>query len=78
MKLPTMTDQAPNDEILASRITALERHVTEQDTEIYRLAQKVDALIKVAKDQKAQLAAIAELSSSSADEMPADEKPPHY
>lgn len=63
---------------LENRIAKLEAHVTEQDTEIYRLSRKVDTLIKLAQDQKAQLMALAELGTSGADEMPADEKPPHY
>jgi uncharacterized coiled-coil protein SlyX len=63
---------------IESRIAQLESHVTEQDAEIYRLSRKVDALVKVAKDQKAQLVALAEMGAGGADEMPANEKPPHY
>ena len=65
-------------EDLQSRITLLEKHVTEQDAEIYKLSKRIDSLVKVAKEQKAQLAAVAELNSQSAGDMPADEKPPHY
>ena len=39
---------------------------------------EIDSLVKAAKEQKAQLAAVAELNSQSAGDMPADEKPPHY
>ena len=65
-------------EDLQSRIALLEKHVTEQDAEIYKLSKRIDSLVKVAKEQKAQLAAVAELNSQSAGDMPADEKPPHY
>ena len=65
-------------EDLQSRIAFLEKHVTEQDAEMYKLSKRVDSLVKVAKEQKAQLAAVAELNSQSAGDMPADEKPPHY
>ena len=63
---------------LQSRVAFLEKHVTEQDAEMYQLSKRIDTLVKVAKDQKAQLAAVAELNSQSAGDMPADEKPPHY
>ena len=65
-------------EDLQSRIAFLEKHVTEQDAEMYQLSKRIDSLVKVAKEQKAQLAAVAELNSQSAVDMPADEKPPHY
>ena len=65
-------------EDLQSRIVFLEKHVTEQDAEMYQLSKRIDSLVKVAKEQKAQLAAVAEHNSQSAGDMPADEKPPHY
>ena len=65
-------------EDLQSRIALLEKHVTEQDAEMYQLSKRIDSLVKVAKEQKAQLAAVAELNSQSAGDLPADEKPPHY
>ena len=65
-------------EDLQSRVAFLEKHVPEQDAEIYQLSKRIDSLVKVAKEQKAQLAAVAELNSQSAGDMPADEKPPHY
>jgi uncharacterized coiled-coil protein SlyX len=65
-------------EDLQSRVAFLEKHVTEQDAEMYQLSKRIDILVKVAKEQKAQLAAVAELNSQSAGDMPADEKPPHY
>jgi uncharacterized coiled-coil protein SlyX len=65
-------------EDLESRIALLEKHVTEQDAEMYKLSKRIDSLVKVAKEQKVQLAAVAELNSQSAVDMPADEKPPHY
>jgi uncharacterized coiled-coil protein SlyX len=63
---------------LETRITFLEKHVAEQDAEMYQMSKRIDTLIKVAKEHKAQLAAVAELNSQSAGDMPADEKPPHY
>ena len=72
---PPKNPQLPQ---LETRIAQLEAHVTEQDAEIYRLSRKVDVLIKVAQDQKAQLVALAETGSGAVDEAPADEKPPHY
>ena len=63
---------------LQSRIAFLEKHVAEQDAEIFQYSKKIDGLVKAAKEQKAQLAALAESSSQSAGGMPADEKPPHY
>ena len=65
-------------EDLQSRIAFLEKHVTEQDAEMYQLSNRIDSLVQVAKEQKAQLAAVFELNSQSACDMPADEKPPHY
>lgn len=63
---------------LETRITYLEKHIAEQDAEMYQLSKRIDTLVKVAKEQKAQLAAMAELNSQGAASMPADEKPPHY
>ena len=65
-------------EDLQSRIAFLEKQETEQDAEMYQLSKRIDSLVKVAKEQKAQLAAVFELNSQSAGDMPADEKPPHY
>jgi len=63
---------------LQSRIAFLEKHVEAQDAEMYQLSKRVDTLVKVIKEQKSQIASIAEMSSSNSAEMPADEKPPHY
>jgi uncharacterized coiled-coil protein SlyX len=63
---------------LQTRVAFLEKHVAEQDAEMYQLSKRIDTLVKVAREQKSQLAAVAELNSSSAADMPADEKPPHY
>ena len=65
-------------EALETRIAFLEKHVEEQDAEIYQLSKRIDTLVKVVKEQKSQLAAVAELNSQGAGDMPADEKPPHY
>ena len=63
---------------LKSRIAFLEKHVTEQDAEMYQLSRRIDGLVKAAKEQKAQHAALAELNPQSAGNKPAAEKPPHY
>ena len=65
-------------EDLQSRIAFLEKHVTEQDAEMYQLSKRIDSLVKAAKEEKAQLVAVAELDSQGAGDMPADEKPSHY
>ena len=65
-------------EDLQSRIAFLEKHVTEQDAEMYQLSKRIDGLVKAAKEQKTQLAALTELNPQSAGNMPAAEKPPHY
>lgn len=65
-------------EDLQTRVAFLEKHVAEQDAEMYQLSKRIDTLVKVVKEQKAQLAAVAELNSQSAADMPVDEKPPHY
>ena len=73
-----MSESQETYQSLETRIAFLEKHVAEQDAEMYLLSKRVDTLVKIAKEQKAQLAAMAELNSQSAGNMPADEKPPHY
>jgi uncharacterized coiled-coil protein SlyX len=63
---------------LQTKLTYLERHISEQDAEFYRLSQRVDYLNKLLQLQQVQLRAISSGGSSGVDEMPADEKPPHY
>ena len=63
---------------LESRIAYLDKHVQEQDSEILRLSKRVDAIVKITKDQKAQISAILELGSGNFSDISADEKPPHY
>ena len=70
-----MTDRITT---LETRITYLEKHIAEQDSEMFQLSKRIDTLVKVAKEQKAQLAAMAELNAQNTSSMPADEKPPHY
>ena len=62
---------------LQTKLAYLERHINEQDAEFYRLAQRVDALGKLVQVQKAQISALSS-GGSGAEDMPADEKPPHY
>lgn len=66
------------DEVFETRqkLDLLERHVAEQDAEIWRLTQRVDQLTKFLRQQSEQLQ---ELSGrTGGDIAPADEKPPHY
>jgi len=63
---------------LQTQLAWMERHVTEQDAEMYRLSQRVDALAKKLEEYKAQLDALGARGASGAVEIPADEKPPHY
>jgi uncharacterized coiled-coil protein SlyX len=65
-------------EALQSRITHLEKHIEEQDAEIYKLARRVESLFQALQEQKAQLAELTESTSSSELGSPIDEKPPHY
>ena len=63
---------------LESCIAYLDKHVQEQDSEILRLSKRVDAIVKITKDQKAQISAILELGSGNFSDISTDEKPPHY
>jgi uncharacterized coiled-coil protein SlyX len=65
-------------EDLQSRIAFLQKHVEAQDAEMYQLSKRVDNLVKVIKEQKAQIASIAEMNSDSPGEGTVDERPPHY
>lgn len=65
-------------EDLQTRITHLEKHIGEQDAEIYQLARRVDQLVKAVKEQKNQLTSLAESGGQSQPGSAADEKPPHY
>ena len=63
---------------LESRIAYLDKHVQEQDSEILRLSKRFDAIVKITKDQKAQISAILELGSGNFSDISANEKPRHY
>ena len=63
---------------LESRIAYLDKHVQEQDSEILRLSKRFDAIVKITKDQKAQVSAILELGSGNFSDISTDENPPHY
>lgn len=74
----TMSD-AESIVALQTQLTHLERHIAEQDAEFYRLAKRVDALNQLVQVQKAQLNAMSSGGvPGGGDEMPANEKPPHY
>jgi uncharacterized coiled-coil protein SlyX len=59
---------------LERKLTHLERHVEEQDSEQFRLAQKVAQLTKLVQRQDEKIQSLLGSEGS----MPADEKPPHY
>jgi len=62
-------------ELLQEKLTHLEKHVGEQDAEIYHLSKRIDKLLQMVQVQKLQLEA---LTGRNDGEMPANEKPPHY
>lgn len=58
------------------KLALLERHVEQQDAEIWRLTQRVDQLTVYLRQQQA---ALEEISGRTGGEIaPANEKPPHY
>lgn len=63
---------------LQSQLAHLKRHISEQDAEFYQLAKRVDALSKLVQQQKAQMSALSSGGVAAAEDMPANEKPPHY
>ncbi len=73
-----MSDHSEHIKFLETRVAFLEKHVADQDAEIYQLTKRIDTLVKIFKEQKSLLAAVAEMNSGTPGDMPADEKPPHY
>ncbi len=70
-----MSDSEPIIE-LQTQIAHMQRHIEEQDAEMYKLTMRVDQLAKLIKQQDAQLKALNERGGGG--DMPANEKPPHY
>ena len=62
---------------LQEKVTYLEKHVEEQDTEIYRLTRLLDRVSLKLEKLEGKLQQV-ENGSVGGDTMPADEKPPHY
>jgi len=62
---------------LEYKLTQLEKHIADQDGEIYHLSKRVDQLMKSLQTQKLQLESLAGGGGVGGD-MPANEKPPHY
>ncbi len=62
---------------LQEKITFLEQHISEQDTEVYRLSLRVDKLQKEIETQKVQIQSLSSSGGGGA-ASPADERPPHY
>ena len=63
---------------LQTQLTHLERHIAEQDAEFYQLAKRLDALSQLVQLQKTQINTLSSGGQAGAEEMPANEKPPHY
>ncbi|MFT4901743.1 MAG: putative coiled-coil protein SlyX [Lentimonas sp.] len=63
-------------EVLQFKLTHLEKHIAEQDGEIYQLSKRVDQLAKLLQAQRLQLESLNR--GGHGGDMPADEKPPHY
>ena len=61
---------------LQERIAHLEKHIEEQDSEVYQLSKRIDSLIREIKKYESRFAALEQGGGSG--RMPADEKPPHY
>jgi flagellar biosynthesis chaperone FliJ len=60
---------------LEYKLTQLQQHIEDQDSEIYQLSKRVDQLMQSLQTQKMQLESI---TGGGGGGMPADEKPPHY
>ncbi|MBK1859524.1 SlyX family protein [Cerasicoccus arenae] len=58
---------------LESRLTYLERHIEEQDREIYRQSEQLLKLTRESENLRNRLQSMAD-----AKDMPSDERPPHY
>ncbi|MEM8867062.1 MAG: SlyX family protein [Verrucomicrobiota bacterium] len=61
---------------LQSRLSYLERHIEAQDAEFYRLTQQLKSLTDRVSAQAEHIRALSQRGNGN--EMPADEKPPHY
>lgn len=65
---------AGNDIIrLEERIAHLERHIEQQDREIYRQGEVIQKLVRESDNLRQRLEDVAD-----AKDMPGDERPPHY
>ena len=67
--------EADSIRILEEKITHMERHVGEQDMEIYRLTKQVEELARLVEKQRTHLQ---HLAGKSGEPFPLNEKPPHY
>jgi uncharacterized coiled-coil protein SlyX len=62
---------------LQEKIMHLEKHIEEQDAEIYRLARLLERNAKRIEKLESRVVAL-DSSSQAGGEMPTAEKPPHY
>lgn len=61
---------------LQERIAHLEKHIEEQDAEVYQQSKRIDSLVREIKKYESRFEALEQSSGSGS--IPADEKPPHY
>lgn len=62
---------------LESKLTQMQRHVVDQDREIYRLSQKLEQQNQALSKLRIQLESALSGRMDGGD-MPANERPPHY
>lgn len=61
---------------LQTQVAHLQRHVEEQDAEMYQMSLRIDKLSELVKQQTEQIKSLNERGGGG--DMPANEKPPHY
>lgn len=61
---------------LQERIAHLEKHIEEQDAEVYQQSKRIDSLVQNLKKMESRLESFGQGGGEG--DMPADEKPPHY
>ena len=61
---------------LQTQVTHLQRHIEQQDAEMYQMSLRIDKLSELVKQQTEQIKSLNERGAGG--DMPANEKPPHY
>lgn len=73
----TMADQN-SARPLEEKLARLERHIVEQDAEMFRMSQAIDKLVKRCEKLEGRLAESGNDSPVDPSRTPADDIPPHY